>query len=55
MTRHYRYVGPAEIADRVVGGCGGIVVDCVEKLSDTLPTIDNNQSGGPLTVTSTLR
>jgi hypothetical protein len=29
MTRQYQYVGPADIAARVLGKCGGTVVDGV--------------------------
>jgi len=51
MTRHYRYVGPTEIADRVAGGCGGTVVDSVETLDESLWSMDDFQSCGSLTVT----
>lgn len=51
MTRHYRYVGPIEIAARVRGDCGGIVVNSYETVSDTLRSMDGYQSGESLTVT----
>lgn len=51
MTRHYRYVGPTEIADRVAGGCGGIVIDSIGTLDDWLRSMDAFQRGGSHTVT----
>ncbi|MEO8494126.1 MAG: hypothetical protein ABI614_03580 [Planctomycetota bacterium] len=50
MTCRYRYAGPAEIAGRVVG-FGGFLVDSVEKLRDSLRSMDGYQSEGSLTVT----
>lgn len=51
MTRQYRYVGPADIAARVQSDCGGAVIDSVEKLRDSLCSMDGYQSGESLTVT----
>lgn len=51
MTRQYRYVGPAEIAAHVQSDCGGAVIDSVEKLRDSLCSMDGYQSGESLTVT----
>jgi len=50
MSRHYRYVGPVEIADRV-GGRGGIAVDTVETLDDSLRSMDDFKRGASHTVT----
>jgi hypothetical protein len=51
MIRQYRYVGPAEIADRVVGGRGGIAVDSIEKLETVLHSMNSPHNGANLTVT----
>lgn len=51
MIRQYRYVGPIEIAARVQSDCGGIVIDSIEKLRDSLCSMDDYQSGESLIVT----
>ena len=51
MTRHYKYVGPAEIAARIFSDCGGIVIDSAETVRNTLRSMDGYQSGESFTVT----
>lgn len=51
MNFQYRYVGPAEIADRVQSDCGGAVIDSAEKLKSSLRLVDGYQSGESLAVT----
>ena len=51
MIRRYQYVGPAEIAARVRGSCGGTVIDSLEKVRDSLRSMDDYRSGESLTVT----
>lgn len=51
MTRQYWYVGPAEIAARVHGDCGGTVLDSLEKVRDSLRSMDGYRIGESLTVT----
>lgn len=51
MSRQYQYVGPAEIAKRVVQGGGGFVVDSMNSLRSSLGLIDGYSSGEPFVVT----
>lgn len=51
MKRHYRYVGPPEIADRVTGE-GGILINSAESLGDRLRSMGASiQTGESFTVT----
>ncbi len=51
MTRSYRYVGPSEIAARVVDAGGGIIVDSVENLTNSLRSLGGYQNEETFTVT----